>query len=88
MSRRPLASARAFKALRQQARAYFIVQSAAEADVRIAILGRADDPCVFVWARTAPTPERRRACETSFRHAIYRNLRTVALLAAEPRGRA
>jgi hypothetical protein len=88
MSRRPLARARALKALRQQAGSYFVVQSAAEADVRIAILGRADDPCVFVWARTAPTPERRRACETSFRHAIYRNLRTVALLAAEPGGRA
>jgi hypothetical protein len=56
MSRRPLARARrALKALRQQAGAYFVVQSAAEADVRIAIVGPADDPCVFAWAPTAPT---------------------------------
>jgi hypothetical protein len=88
MSRRPLARARALKALRQQAGSYFVVQSAAEADVRIAIVGRADDPCVFAWAPTAPTVLKQLACERSLKRAVYQNLPLVALLAAEPGGAA
>jgi hypothetical protein len=41
---------------------------------------------VFASAPTAVSSKRRVACEASFRHAVYRNLHTVALLAAEPRG--
>jgi hypothetical protein len=41
--------------MRLEAKARFVVESALEADVRIAIVGRADDPCLFAWAPTAPT---------------------------------
>jgi hypothetical protein len=53
--RQILARQSTLKAMRLEAKARIVVESALEADVRIAIVGRADDPCVFAWAPTAPT---------------------------------
>jgi hypothetical protein len=71
-----------------EAKSRFVVESALEADVRIAIVGRTDDPCVFAWAPTTPTVLKQRACERSFKRAVCQTLPLVALIAAEPGGAA
>jgi hypothetical protein len=73
---------------RNQASAAFVVETARAEGVHVAIAGSPRGPCVFAWAPTARTPEHQLACERSFKRAVYRNLRTVRLYVAKPRGHA
>ncbi len=73
---------------RARERARFIVETAIEQGVRVAIMGDPRTPCIFAYAPRAPTPKLQLACEASFKRAVRRNLRAVALIASKPRPRA
>jgi hypothetical protein len=72
--------------VRAYARARFIITTAREAGVQLALVGRTHDCCAFAHAPTALTQARRLACQASFRRAIREELfGIVALVAARGR---
>jgi hypothetical protein len=72
---------------RAQKHAQFVIDTAIEQSVHIAIVGNPHDPSVFVWAPTAPTIEQQLSCEHSFKQATYRNLQAIRRYASKPGGR-
>jgi hypothetical protein len=64
-------------------RARFIAEMSIAEGLHIAILHGPRGAGVFAWAPTTPTSEMQ-----LFKRAVYQNIRTVALYAARPWGRA
>jgi hypothetical protein len=77
---KPRARPRAGNDAHRALKASFIVEAAIESGVRIAIIGNASDPCVFVFAPAGRGLDHQFACEDSFRDAVEDNLDAVVAI--------
>jgi hypothetical protein len=75
------------RARRDKERARFILSTAIEHGVHIAVVetGRGE-PSLLAWAPTAPTSDKQIACERSFKLATRHNLRALARQGLSRRG--
>jgi hypothetical protein len=75
--RRTITRLKARNTARERLRARFIVETAIEREVKIAIVGGPRDPTIFVFAPNATDEQRQFACERSFQDAVEANLDEV-----------
>jgi hypothetical protein len=83
------ALARELAARRQRAKACFVIDTAREEGVHLAVHQTPRGPVVFSWAPGAPSVELQLECERSFKRAVAWNLREIRRIGGdEPTGRA